>query len=232
MPTAPTLRTGASIRGALAAGALALALSGCEKAMQDMYNQPKYTPFAASALWRDGQSARPDVPGAVASSAGATAGTSSGRLGALPVPADDAPTYPVDDRGDIRANLTPGSPPPRLAVNPLPITRQTLARGRERFDIYCSPCHSMAGDGDGMVVRRGFPSPPSYHTDRLRNAPDAHFYSVITNGYGMMYSYADRVRPDDRWAIIAYIRALQLSQNARIGDVPPERRVDLAKAPR
>ncbi len=75
-----------------------------------------------------------------------------------------------------------------------------------------------------MVVRRGFPGPPSYHTDRLRNAPDAHFYSVITNGYGMMYSYADRVAPADRWAIVAYIRALQLSQNARIADVPPAQR--------
>jgi hypothetical protein len=78
-------------------------------------------------------------------------------------------------------------------------------------------------------VRRGFPRPPSYHTDRLRKAPDAHFYSVITNGYGMMYSYADRVAPADRWAIVAYIRALQLSQDARIDDVPPERRAELAQ---
>ena len=104
---------------------------------------------------------------------------------------------------------------------------QTLARGRERYDIYCSPCHSIAGDGDGMVARRGFPHPPSYHSDKLRNAPDAHFYNVITNGYGVMYSYADRVEPRDRWAIIAYIRALQLSQNARIDDVPPEHRAEL-----
>jgi len=208
---------------------MALVVSGCEKAMQDMYNQPKYKPLAASTMWRDGRSSRPAVAGTVAYSAGATAGTSSGRLATLPLPASEAPTYPVDDQGQIKAALAPGSPPPRLASNPLPISRETLARGRERFDIYCSPCHSIAGDGDGMVARRGFPHPPSYHTERLRNAPDAHFYSVITNGYGMMYSYADRVAPDDRWAIIAYIRALQLSQNARAGDVPPEHRADLEK---
>jgi mono/diheme cytochrome c family protein len=209
--------------------ALALALSGCEKAMQDMYNQPKYKPLGASALWPDGRASRPDVANTIAYSGGAVAGTSSGRLGALPPPIDDAPTYPVDDQGRVKANLTAASAQPLRATNPLPIDRPTLERGRERFDIYCSPCHSVAGDGDGMIVRRGFPSPPSYHTDRLRNAPDAHFYSVITNGYGMMYSYADRVAPHDRWAIVAYIRALQLSQDARIGDVPPERRAELAK---
>ena len=217
------------IRTALAPVALALALSGCEKAMQDMYNQPKYKPLGASALWPDGRASRPDVANTLAYSGGAAAGTSSGRLGTLPPPASEAPTYPVDDQGRIKADLTSGSPQPLLATNPLPMDRPTLERGRERFDIYCSPCHSVAGDGDGMIVRRGFPSPPSYHTDRLRNAPDAHFYSVITNGYGMMYSYADRVAPHDRWAIVAYIRALQLSQDARIGDVPPERRAELAK---
>jgi len=214
---------------ALAVVASALALSGCEKAMQDMYNQPKYRPLGASTLWPDGRASRPDVANTIAYSGGATAGTSSGRLGTLPLPASEAPTYPVDDQGRVKANLTAGNPQPLLATNPLPMDRATLERGRERFDIYCSPCHSVAGDGDGMIVRRGFPSPPSYHTDRLRNAPDAHFYSVITNGYGMMYSYADRVAPRDRWAIVAYIRALQRSQDARIGDVPPERRVELAK---
>ena len=214
---------------ALASLALALALSGCEKAMQDMYNQPKYKPLGTSALWPDGRASRPAVANTLAYSGGATAGTSSGRLGTLPLPIDAAPTYPVDDRGRVKANLMPGSPRPLLASNPLPIDRTTLDRGHQRFDIYCSPCHSVAGDGDGMIVRRGFPRPPSYHTDRLRKAPDAHFYSVITNGYGMMYSYADRVAPADRWAIIAYIRALQLSQDARIDDVPPERRAELAK---
>ena len=98
---------------------------------------------------------------------------------------------------------------------PYPITMRLLQRGRERFQIYCEPCHSPLGDGDGMIARRGFPHPPSYHIARLRAAPDRHFYDVITNGYGIMYSYADRVAPEDRWAIVAYIRALQRSQGSR-----------------
>jgi mono/diheme cytochrome c family protein len=97
--------------------------------------------------------------------------------------------------------------------NPYPITRALLARGQERYNIYCSPCHDYTGNGYGMIVQRGFLPPPSYHTDRLRNAPDRHFYDVISNGFGAMYSYGDRVVPSDRWAITAYIRALQLSQN-------------------
>ena len=95
---------------------------------------------------------------------------------------------------------------------------QLLHRGQERFNIYCAPCHSPVGDGDGMVVRRGFPAPPSYHIDRLRQAPARDFYDVMTNGYGVMRPYSDRVSPEDRWAIVAYIRALQLSQYARAGD--------------
>jgi mono/diheme cytochrome c family protein len=94
------------------------------------------------------------------------------------------------------------------------ITLDLLQRGRDRFDVFCSPCHSIAGDGDGMVARRGFPHPPSFHIERLRNASDTHFYAVITNGYGAMHSYATRVAPADRIAIVAYIRALQLSQRA------------------
>lgn len=107
---------------------------------------------------------------------------------------------------------------------PVPITMSLLKRGRERFEINCSPCHSFAGDGDGMIVRRGFTAPPSYHSDRLRNAPAGHFFDVITHGYGAMYSYADRVDVSDRWAIIAYIRALQKSQHARLSELPPELR--------
>ena len=210
--------------------ALVLLLAGCEKAMQDMYNQPKYKPLAASKLWTDGQSARPEPPGIVVRSAGVLAGTSSGRLGAQPLPMPAAPAYPVDDRGQPRANLAHDGGAPLAAVNPMPITLATLQRGRERFDIYCSPCHSKAGDGDGMVVRRGFPAPPSYHTDRLRSAPDAHFFSVITHGYGAMYSYADRIAVDDRWAIVAYIRALQLSQHATVDDVPADHRAVLESA--
>jgi mono/diheme cytochrome c family protein len=101
------------------------------------------------------------------------------------------------------------------------VTAALLRRGQERYTIYCMPCHSPAGDGDGPVVRRGFPHPPSYHEQRLRDAPDRHFFDVITQGHGVMYSYADRVSPQDRWAIVAYIRALQLSQHAQLAALPP-----------
>ncbi|MBN9563367.1 MAG: cytochrome c [Alphaproteobacteria bacterium] len=109
-------------------------------------------------------------------------------------------------------------------VAPPPVTLALLERGQERFRIYCTPCHSELGDGHGMIVQRGFPPPPSYHIDRLRAAPVEHFYDVITHGYGAMYSYANRVQPADRWAIAAYIRALQLSQHASIADVPADQR--------
>jgi mono/diheme cytochrome c family protein len=100
------------------------------------------------------------------------------------------------------------------------INAELLGRGRERYDIYCSPCHGLSGNGDGVVVQRGFPAPPSYHTSRLRAAPAQHFFHVITNGHGVMFSYAARVDPSDRWAIVAYIRALQESQGANVADTP------------
>ena len=107
------------------------------------------------------------------------------------------------------------------------LTPELLARGRERFDAVCSECHDRTGSGNGMVVQRGFPQPPSFHVDRLRNAPIGHFYDVITNGYGVMYSYATRVEPEDRWAIAAYIRALQLSHHANVSDIDPAERTKL-----
>ena len=107
----------------------------------------------------------------------------------------------------------------RGAKEPPPVTGSLMRTGRENFDVFCSPCHGLAGDGDGMIVQRGFPAPPSYHTDRLRGAPAQHFFDVITDGYGVMYSYAARVPPHDRWAIVAYIRALQESRH----DVPQAR---------
>jgi mono/diheme cytochrome c family protein len=108
-----------------------------------------------------------------------------------------------------------------------PVTMALLQRGQERFHIYCSPCHSELGDGNGMIVQRGFPPPPSYHIERLREAPPQHFVDVITNGHGAMYSYANRVQPADRWAIAAYIKALQLSQNVAAADLSPEQRAAL-----
>ncbi len=113
----------------------------------------------------------------------------------------------------------------RDAVSAPPaLTLALLKRGQARFRIYCTPCHSELGDGHGMVVQRGFPAPPSYHEQRLRDAPVQHFYDVITNGHGAMYPFADRVQPADRWAIAAYIRALQRSQNATPSQVPDSER--------
>ncbi len=106
------------------------------------------------------------------------------------------------------------------AAHPPPVTDALLARGRERYDIYCAPCHGLSGDADGIIVHHGFPAPPSYHSAALLKAPASTFFDAITNGYGVMYSYAARISPRDRWAIVAYIRALQLSRHAKLADVP------------
>lgn len=188
---------GRSLLAALVAG-LAL-VSGCEKIARNMYDQPRYKPMRESPLFPDGTSARSPVPGTVPASGGMLAGTSSGRVD--------------DGQLALEAKLD------KAQRIPFPVTMQVLRRGQERFDVFCSPCHSVVGDGDGMVARRGFPHPPSYHIDRLRKAPDRHFYDVMTNGYGIMYSYANRLTPQERWQIVAYIRALQLSQYASIEDL-------------
>lgn len=184
----------------------AAALAGCERAVHDMYRQPRYDPGEASPLWTDGKADRPPPPGSVPVAAGVTAAATSGRQGReLPE--------------EWRVARSSEAPPP--------ITTALLARGQERYGIYCLPCHSPLGDGDGPVVRRGFPRPPSYHEQRLRDAPDRHFFDVMTQGYGVMHSYADRVPPQDRWAIVAYIRALQLSQHAQVAQLPPDVRAKL-----
>jgi len=167
----------------------------------DMHVQPKYKPLDPSTFFDDGRSARPEVPGTVA-------------------------------RGHLRTDeflytgKVNGEPADAF---PFPVTREVLERGRERYNIYCSPCHDYTGSGRGMVVQRGFPPPPSYHIERLVKAPAGHFFEVMSNGYGAMYSYASRVTPEDRWAIVAYIRALQLSQHATLEDVPPQEREHLTE---
>jgi mono/diheme cytochrome c family protein len=113
---------------------------------------------------------------------------------------------------------------------PAQLTVEYLQRGAQRYNTYCAPCHGLTGNGNGMIVRRGFPAPPSFHTQRLRDAPPDHYYDVITNGFGRMFPYAYRVEPQDRWAIAAYIRALQLSQNSTLEDVPPDQRQQLQGA--
>ena len=180
----------------------AVAVSLLTACRQDMHDQPKYRPLAASKLFEDGRSARPLVEGTVA-------------------------------RGQLRADelLYEGRSGEELAkIFPFPVTREVLERGRERYNIFCTPCHSLLGDGNGMVVQRGFRRPPSFHIDRLREAPPGHFFDVMTNGFGAMASYASRIPVNDRWAITAYIRALQLSQKAALADVPPESRAKLTGA--
>jgi mono/diheme cytochrome c family protein len=188
--------------------AASAALAGCERAKQDMYDQARYKPYAKSELFDDGASARTAPEGTQPRARGAFAESSGGRRGSEAV------------QIDIAAE--------RAQANPYPVDLALLRRGQERYTIYCMPCHSPVGDGDGLVVRRGFPPPPSYHQDRLRNAPDRHLYDVITKGYGVMVSYADRVEPADRWAIVAYIRALQLSQHAQAVSLPQDVRTRLA----
>src|SRR5580704_1088077 len=164
-----------------------------------MFNQPKSDPLKESDFFADKAASRPIAPHTVA----------RGHLD------EDEAFY----TGMIGTNL--------VTDLPMPVTKEMLQRGRERFEIYCEVCHGRAGEGNGMIVQRGFPAPPSYHIDRLRNAPIGHFYYVMTYGYGVMYSYASRVEPADRWAIAAYIRALQLSHDARIEDVPASQRPTL-----
>jgi mono/diheme cytochrome c family protein len=127
--------------------------------------------------------------------------------------------WPAQPPAGIVANDEGFGPPP-----PPRVTLALLERGQQRFDIYCSPCHSRAGDGNGMIVQRGFPNPPSYFSARLMTAPNQHFYDVITHGYGAMFPYAVRVAPADRWAIVAYIRALQASENAHFADLSADQR--------
>ncbi len=174
-------------------------VAGCR---QDMHDQPKYQPLEASAFFGDGRSARPPVQGTVA-------------RGDDELRADDHLYLGKVNGVDVE-------------TFPFPITAEVLARGRERYDIFCTPCHGAVGDGNGMVVRRGYRRPPSLHEDRLRQAPPGHYFDVMTNGFGAMADYAAQVRVRDRWAIIAYIRALQLSQNATISDVPAEARQELS----
>ena len=166
---------------------------------QDMHDQPKYRGLRSSDFFVDGQSARPIVANTVA----------RGHLN------EDALLMTGKEGQDD------------ATVFPFPVTEQVMARGRERFDIYCSPCHGRTGNGDGMVVRRGYRRPPAYNEERLRNAPIGHFYDVITNGFGAMPDYAAQIAPADRWAIIAYVRALQLSAHATVSEVPAADRARL-----
>ena len=177
-----------------------LALFSTAACRQDMQDQPKYIPLRPSDFFPDGRSERPLVDGTVA----------RGHL------QDDVLLY------------TGKGPDGKFSNDfPFPITKAVLERGQQRFDIYCAPCHDRLGTGDGKIVRRGFRHPPSYHIDRLREAPNGYLFDVVTNGFGAMPDYAAQIQANDRWAIVAYIRALQLSQNASINDVPADARAQL-----
>lgn len=191
-----------SLRWTLRAGAILFSslLTSCR---QDMHDQPRYKPLAATDFFGDGRSARPAVEGTVA-------------------------------RGHLRIDQARYSGKVNnedIDYFPFSITRADLERGQQRFNIYCSPCHSRTGDGNGMIVRRGYRQAASYHTEKLIKAPVGHFFDVITNGFGAMPSYASRIEPDDRWRIAAYIRVLQLSQDATLADVPPEMQSELDRNP-
>lgn len=182
----------------LAVMSLSLLAVGC--ARLDMQDQPKYRPQRPSEFFADGRSERQPVEGTVA----------RGDM------EDDTAFYEGKDAAGKD-----------IAEFPIAVNKDVIVRGQNRYDIYCSPCHGRIGNGLGMIVRRGFKQPPSYHIERLRDAPVGHFYDVITNGYGAMLNYAAQVQPRDRWAIIAYIRALQYSENANVNDLPAEARAKL-----
>jgi mono/diheme cytochrome c family protein len=197
LPTSPNFRTAGIVLLAT------LALAGCR---QDMHDQPRYKPLGETEFFSDKRQSRPTLPGTVA-------------------------------RGDLReatefytGKNTTGSAvdgTDDLTYFPIPITKEVIARGQVRFDAFCSPCHGRVGNGLGMIVQRGMKQPPSYHIDRLRDAPPGHFFDVITNGYGAMYNYSAQVSPRDRWAIVAYIRALQYSQNVNRNTLSPEQAAKL-----
>ncbi len=201
----------------IAAAGLVL-LAGCR---HEMYDQPRYEPQESSDFFADGKADRPLLPGVV--------------------PRLDPRDQPRDEEYDrVQVGVVDGRPVDKI---PFPVDRALLERGKQRYEIYCSPCHGYTGDGRGMIVQRGFSPPPPLYGKRpqpgkspaatfyedLRDAPVGHFFGVITNGHGAMYSYAARIAPKDRWAIAAYIRALQLSRYAKADELPPEDREKLPK---
>ena len=177
---------------------------GLPGSRSEMYDQPRFEPYEATEFFDDGTSARPLVAGTVPRRDPRESGKSSDEL------------------------FTTGKKAGQLADSlPFPVDSALLDRGQDRYRIFCTPCHGELGDGRGMIVQRGFNPPPSYHSEELRKKPVGHYFDVMTRGFGTMYSYASRISARDRWAIAAYIRALQLSQHATAGDLSPEDRGQL-----
>jgi mono/diheme cytochrome c family protein len=168
---------------------------------QDMHDQPKYIPLRASDFYPDKRSERPYPDGTV-------------------------PTGEFRDNSPLYTGTVGDTP---IDYFPMQITAADMKRGQERFTIYCTPCHGQTGNGNGMIVQRGYRQPPSFHIDRLRTSPPGHFFEVMTQGFGAMPDYAQQISPEDRWRIVAYIRALQLSQHATVNDVPQTERNQIKK---
>jgi mono/diheme cytochrome c family protein len=187
---------------ALAVALAALSLGAGTACRQDMHDAPRYDTLEKSDFFADQRTARPLIDGTVA-------------------------------RGQLRADdvfYTGKNGANPVAELPMPVSKALLGRGQDRFNVYCSPCHSKTGLGDGMVVRRGYKQPPSFHEARLRAQPVGYFFDVITRGFGQMPDYAAQIQPQDRWAVAAYIRALQISQHATVNDVPEADRSKLDAA--
>jgi mono/diheme cytochrome c family protein len=181
-------------------GAVLLILASGVACRQDMQDQPKYIPLRPSDFFGDARSERPLIEG----------------------------TVPRGHLNDDVAFYTGKGPDGKFVKEfPLAVTKDVILRGQDRFNIYCAPCHDRLGDGNGKVVRRGYRHPPSYHIDRLRQVENGYLYDVISNGFGAMPDYAAQVQPVDRWAIVAYVRALQLSHNASVNDIPSQDREKL-----
>lgn len=169
---------------------------------QDMHDQPKYKPQQASAFFADGRASRPSIQGTIA----------RGQL------IEDTLLHTGKQGQEFSKEF------------PFAITRPVLERGRERYGIFCAPCHDAAGEGNGIVVQRGMKQPISFHVDRLKEAAPGYYFDVMTNGFGAMYDYADRISVEDRWAIAAYVRVLQKAQSAKFADVPADKQTLLQQA--
>ena len=186
--------------------AFGLIASGCGVRF-DMQDQPRYKPYKKSEWYKDGRASR-ELPGGTVAR-GQLRDNKGFYTGKIDNPTTAAPETTIDANGNTLVTSFPNA----IEEFPIPVTKELVDRGQERYNIYCIVCHGPIGAGDGMIVRRGFSKPPTYHDERLRNAPVGHFFDVITNGWGKMSGYAYQVQPADRWAIAAYIRALQVSQN-------------------
>jgi mono/diheme cytochrome c family protein len=214
------LKTGFQARfvSCLLLSVVCMLAASCRRDMQD---QPKMKPYRSTVFFKDGLSSRPLVAGTVPRGflktdteffTGKKAGKTSSPAANSPAPASP---QPVAGAGNAPGVTGPAAYPDDVEVFPLPITKEVVERGRERYDIFCTVCHGPTGNGDGMIVRRGFRRAASFNDDRLRQAPVGHFFDAVTNGWGAMPAYASQIPVQDRWAIIAYIRALQLSQQSQ-----------------